>query len=165
MVAVVVVLAAVVGTVALDLQSEMDETAPAVAQSSGELVADVDGSDDQTVRLTHLGGDELVASELEIVVDARAACGKSGRLVNLPAGGGDPQPTEEYVRGDDLFDNSANSVGGPIGRAGGTWMAGETTSFRIANSECSLSAGDAITVSVVHTPSDSVVIEQRLTAS
>lgn len=168
LVAVVVVLAATVSVFVLDIGDGVESEAPVVSQSSGELRADAAGSDDQTVRLTHQVGDTLRVRNLEIAVDAERACGKSGRLVNLPAPGGDPQPTSTYVRGDDLFDNSANSVTGPIGEDGvtvdGTWSAGETATFRIANGACSLSPGERITVRVVHTPSGAVLIEQVLTA-
>jgi flagellin-like protein len=168
LVAVVVVLAATVSVFAFDIGAGVDGEAPVVSQSSGTLSADVAGSNDQIVRLTHQAGDTLDVSNLEIAVDASTACGMSGRLVNLPAPGGDPQPTTEYVRGDDLFDNSANSVSGPIGEDGvtvdGRWSAGETATFRIANGACSLSPGDAITVRVVHTPSGAVLIEKTLTA-
>ena len=118
LVAVVVILAATVSVFVLGVADDVDEAAPTVAQSSGELVTQ-DGNDGGIVRLTHEGGDSLTVSNLEIVVDAREACGKTGRLVNLPAEGGDPRPTAEYVRGDDVFDNSYNSVSGPIGEADG----------------------------------------------
>ena len=93
------------------------------------------------------------------------AAGKTGRLVNLPAPGGDPVPESEYVRGDDLFDNSYNSVGGPIGEAGGQWGPGATASFRIAGTPCQVDAGETITVRVVHTPTESVVIREILSVS
>lgn len=163
LVAVVVVLAATLSVFVFGVADDVDEAAPTVAQSSGGLVTQ-DGDSGGIVRLTHEGGDSLTASNLEIVVDAREACGKMGRLVNLPAEGGDPNPTDEYVHGDDVFDNSHNSVGGPIGEAGGEWEAGETATFRLAKSECPLESGDTITVHVVHTPTNSVVIEQTLTA-
>lgn len=163
MVAIVVTLAATISTFALGYADELRSPAPVVGESSGELVPQ-EGDSGGIVRVTHLGGDTLQASNLEIVVDAREACGKTGRLVNLPASGGDPRPEDEYVSGDDVFDNSYNSVGGPIGEAGGRWDAGETSSFRIAKSECELDQGETITVRVVHTPTNSVVIEETLTA-
>ena len=169
LVAVTVVVAATLSVFVLDVGDSVEQSAPVVSQSSGELRADVPGSDDQTVALTHVAGDSLRVANLELAVDARTACGKAGRLVNLPAPDGDPQPTSQYVRGDDVFDNSANSVGGPIGQDGvtvdGRWSAGQTATFRIANGECSLSPGDRITVRVVHTPSNAILIEQELTAA
>lgn len=163
MVAIVVILAATISVFAFGFTDDAGRSGPVVGQSSGELVTQ-DGYDGGKVNITHLAGDTLSASDLEIAVDAQDACGKSGRLVNLPASGGDPVPTSEYVRGDDVFDNSYNSVGGPIGQAGGQWQAGETATFRIAKTECRLNAGDEITVSVVHTPTNSIVIEKTLTA-
>ncbi|OYR55263.1 hypothetical protein DJ73_02625 [Halorubrum sp. Ea1] len=162
MVAIVVVLAATISAFALGFADEAIQPAPIVGQSSGELVTQ-DGNAGGKVRITHIAGDTLSASNLEIAVNAREACGKSGRLVNLPASGGDPVPTSEYVRGDDIFDNSYNSVSGPIGEADGQWQAGETVTFRLASSECELNSGERITVRVVHMPTNSVVIEQPLT--
>lgn len=164
MVAVVVTLAATISMFALGFADDVNQSAPIVGQSSGELVPQ-DRDTGGTVKITHIAGDTLSASNLEIAVNARDACGKSGRLVNLPASGGDPVPTSEYVHGDDIFDNSYNSVGGPIGVAGGQWQAGETAIFRLASSECELNSGESITVRVVHTPTNSVVINQILTAT
>ncbi|SEN47660.1 flagellin (archaellin), FlaG/FlaF family [Halorientalis persicus] len=164
LVATVVVLAATISVLALGFTEETTETGPVVGESSGNLVTQ-EGYDGGIVRLNHIAGDTLTVSNLEIVVDAQDACDKTGRLVNLPASGGDPVPTSKFVRGDDVFDNSYNSVGGPIGEARGEWEAGETATFRLAKSECQLDNGDEIIVRVVHTPTNSVVIKETLTAT
>ncbi|SEV89323.1 flagellin N-terminal-like domain-containing protein [Halobacterium jilantaiense] len=164
LVAVVVVAAATTAVFVLDISNTIEDPAPVVGQSSGDLTTQ-DGNGGGIVSITHIAGDTLVAADLEIVVDADAACGKTGRLVNLPAEGDDPDPESEYVRGEDVFDNSANSVSGPIGEAGGEWTPGETVTFRLASSECALTRGDTITVRVVHTPSRTVVIDQSLTVT
>jgi FlaG/FlaF family flagellin (archaellin) len=167
LVAVVVVLSATAATYILGASGDTPRPAPTVAQSSGEFVPQA-GDSGGVVRITHLGGDTLTVSALEIVVDAQASCGKVGRLVNLPAPGGDPRPTSEFVRGDDIFDNSYNSVSGPIGEDGvsvdGEWSSGETATFRLASTECSLASGETITVRVVHTPTNTVIIRESLTA-
>ncbi|MFB6250934.1 MAG: type IV pilin [Halobellus sp.] len=162
LVAIVVTLAATISVFGFGNVEDLRSPAPVVGESSGELVPQ-DGNSGGIVRITHLGGDTLQASNLEIVVDAEEACGKTGRLVNLPASGGDPRPEDEYEGGDYVFDNSYNSVSGPIGETGGRWDAGETSSFRIAVSECGLDQGETIVVRVVHTPSNSVVIDETLT--
>ena len=164
LVAVTVILAATVSVFALGVADDIDEAPPLISESSGELVVQ-DGNGGGIVRLTHLGGDPVPADEIVIAVDAEDACGKSGRLVNLPAPSGNPNPTEEYVRGEDVFDNSYNSVSGPIGEAGGVWEAGETVSFRRASSECELDRGEEITVAVIHTPTESIVIDETLRVS
>lgn len=162
-ISIVVILAATVSVFALGFIDEVNEPGPIVGQSSGELVAQ-DGDDGGKVNITHIAGDTLSVSNLEIAVNAQDACGKSSRLLNLPASGGDARPTDEFVRGDDVFDNSFNSVGGPIGEAGGQWQAGETATFRLASSECELNSGEIITVRVAHTPTNSVVIKQTLSS-
>jgi FlaG/FlaF family flagellin (archaellin) len=167
LVAIVVVLAATASVYVFGATDGSPDPAPTVAQSSGQFVPQ-DGDESGVVRITHRGGDTLRVADLEIVVDAQAVCGKVGRLVNLPASSGDPRPTSEFVRGDDVFDNSFNSVTGPIGEDGrtvdGRWSSGETATFRLAKTDCELATGDTITVSVVHTPTNAVVIEQTLTA-
>ncbi|MFD1632951.1 type IV pilin [Haloplanus ruber] len=167
LIAIVVILAATVSVYVFGVTDRPSNPAPTVAQSSGEFVPQ-DGNQGGVVRITHRGGDTLRVADLEIVVDARAACGKVGRLVNLPASGGDPKPESEFVRGDDVFDNSANSVSGPIGEDGrtvnGRWSSGETATFRIASNGCPVTSGETITVRIVHTPTNSVVIKQTLTA-
>lgn len=170
LVAVTVLVAATVAATAFGFGADLRQPGPVVAESSGRLVADVTGGpaggSDQTVAITHEAGDTLDVSEIEIAV---RACGMQGRLVNLPAQGGDPNPTGEYVEGDDLFDNSFNSVTGPIGEDGttvdGRWTAGETATFRIANGACSLAPGDRATARVVHEPTGTVVIDETLTAT
>ncbi|QIO23765.1 type IV pilin [Haloarcula sp. JP-L23] len=172
LVALVVVLAASVTAATVGYASDLRGPAPTVAQSSGEFERYATGGGrytDQIVRVTHLAGDPLRVADLELVVDASDACGKSGRLVNLPATGDDLRPTDEYVRGDDVFDNAYDAVEGPIGTGDvdddGTWSAGETAQFRLATSECPLDAGERFTVRLVHTPTGAVLVEESMTAS
>ena len=164
LVGVTVILAATVSAFALGVADGVGDVPPLVSESSGELAVQ-DGFDGGIVRLTHLGGDPVPTDEIVIAVDAEGACGKSGRLVNLPAPGGSPNPTDEYVRGEDVFDNSNGILEGPIGEAGGVWEAGETVSFRLASSECALDRGEEITVSVIHTATESIVMDETLRVS
>ena len=164
LIAVVLVLAASITVVMSGYAEQTRSPAPTVGQSSGELVADTAGSDDQIVRLTHIAGDTLTVSNLEIVVDATDACGKRGRLVNLPdnaVGYGTPNAIE----GDDIFDDFSPDGGQLDTSADGKWAAGETARFRLANTDCSLAPGDTVTVRVVHLPSESVVITETLKAT
>ena len=168
---VALLLAATVSVTALGYAERLSQPAPTVAQSSGEYDRYAGGGGrytEQVVRITHVAGDTLTVADLEIVVDATEACGKTGRLVELPVAGDDPRPTSRYVRGDDVFDNSADAVEGPIGTGDvdddGEWSAGETAQFRLAASECRLQPGETITVRVVHTPSDGVVMEATVRA-
>ena len=162
-----VVLAATASATALGFADELTGTAPTVAQSSGAYERYAAGGGrytEQVIRITHEGGDTLTVADLELVVDASDACGKTGRLVNLPAEGDDPRPASEYVRGDDIFDNSANSVEGPIGTGDGEWSAGETAQFRLAKRACSVDESDRLVVRIVHTPTGAVVVDQPIRA-
>ena len=155
----------------LGFTDELTDPAPTVAAASGSYDRYAAGGgryDEQVVRITHEGGDTLTVADLAIAVDASDACGKTGRLVNLPIEDDDPRPTTRYVRGDDIFDNSADSVEGPIGTGDvdddGEWSAGETAQFRLATSECRVDSGDTILVRLVHTPTDSVLVDQPIRA-
>ena len=171
LVAVTLLLAATVSATVFGATADLTEPAPTVAQASGEFDRYAAGGGrytEQVVRITHVAGETLRVSNLELVVDAMDACGQSGRLVNLPVPGDDPRPTERYVRGDDIFDNSANSVEGPIGTGDvdddGEWSAGETAQFRLATSDCRLESGETVTVRVVHTPTNAVLVKQSVGA-
>jgi FlaG/FlaF family flagellin (archaellin) len=164
---VTVVLAGSVSAAVFGQLGELNDPAPLVVQSGGEYDTYAVGGGrytKQVIRLRHIAGHSLDVRNIEIVVDARDACGKSGRLGNFPIPGDDPRPTRLYVEGDDIFDNSHNSVEGPIGAGGnGQWDVGEIVQFRIATSECQLQ-GD-ITVRVVHIPTKEIVISQRIHAT
>ncbi|MFB6083788.1 MAG: type IV pilin [Halorientalis sp.] len=161
LVAVVVILAATISVFTLGFTDDANQPGPVVGQSSGELVYDRPGSDDQIVRLTSVAGDSLDVSQLEIAVDATDACGKQSRIVNLPT---NTLGSENY-KGDDIFDYYSPDGGQLDTSADGTWSAGETVTFRIASTECKLNSGDTIIVRVVHTPTNSVVIKETLTAT
>lgn len=167
-----VAIAGSVSAFALGYADDVTASVPTVAHSSGEYETYRTGGGRytaQVVRVAHLGGETLRVRELEIVLDASDACGKIGRLVNLPADGDDLRPTTEYVRGADIFDNSYDAVEGPIGTGDvdddGEWTAGETAQFRVSTSECSLDSGDRLVVRVVHAPTNSIVIEERIRAT
>jgi FlaG/FlaF family flagellin (archaellin) len=161
MVAIVVILAATISVFALGFTDEANQSGPVVGQSSGELVRDISGSNDQIVRLTHVAGDNLDVSTLEIAVDASDACGKQSRIVNLPT---NTLGSANY-NGDDIFSYFSPDGGELDTSADGTWSAGETATFRLASTECELNSGETITVRVVHTPTNSVVIKETLTAT
>lgn len=161
MVAIVVVLAATISVFTVGFIDEANQPAPIVGQSSGELVYDRPGGNDQIVRLTHLAGESLDVSELEIAVDATNACGKQSRIVNLPTSTLGPA----NYNGEDIFDYYSPDGGQLDTSADGTWSAGETATFRLASTECELNNGDTLTVRVVHTPTNSVVLKEALTAT
>jgi FlaG/FlaF family flagellin (archaellin) len=165
LVAVVVILASTVSVVTFGLTSQVDEPAPVVAQSSGQLVRDVSGGADQIVNVTHEAGDTIQVEHIEVAVDASDACGKRGRLVDLPdeAVG---RPSPDQIEGDDIFDDYSPDGGALDPTTGDTeFSAGDTIRFRLTSGECPLAEGDRITVRIVHLPSGAVVIEKTLTAT
>jgi FlaG/FlaF family flagellin (archaellin) len=167
LIAVVVVVATTVSVFALGVGEETREPAPAVAQSSGTFVAFEDGSDEQIVRITHVAGDRIPVSELEVVVDATDACGKAGRLVDLPVdGAGGNAIADSNIDGDDIFDQRPPYLGGPdLGvLTGSSFAAGEYVGFRLSKGECLVEPGDEVVVRLVHAPTDAVVVRERLVA-
>ncbi|WP_309484930.1 type IV pilin [Halorhabdus salina] len=163
LVAIVVILAATVSVFALGFADDSTQPGPIVGQSSGELISDqpTGKRTDQIVRLTHIAGDDLDVSKLEIAVDATDACGKQSRIVNLPT---NTLGSANYD-GDNIFDYYSPDGGELDTSADGIWSAGETATFRIKSGGCKLNSGDTITVRVVHTPTNAVVIEQTLSAT
>jgi len=106
-------------------------------------------------------------SSIEVVVDASDACGKQGRLVNLPVPSGGNDIDQSNIEGDDIFDQRAygfDAVPGPNAIHRAEYAAGEQIAFRITGGPCSISQGDEITVRVIHTPTNSIIIEETLTA-
>ncbi|ADE35668.1 type IV pilin [Methanohalophilus mahii] len=147
---------------------EMQEPAPFVAHSSGELVrkgdTDVDFGD-QRVYIYHEGGDAVKMSEVETMVDATEVSGMKARIVNLPVS--KTESLGNHILGDDgLIDKSApnfEKCGGAITKE--YFSVGEKLWFRINSGECPLEKGDQITVKIIHTPTNTIVIEETLTAS
>jgi flagellin-like protein len=163
LVGVAIVVAAVLSLGALGFGEEVDDPAPTIAESSGELRAFQDGSDEQRVRIYHEAGDPVRSENVEIAVDASDACGKRGRIVDLPT----KILTAENLRGDAvMFDQSGAGFEGALETE--RFTAGDRIDFRLKKAEgdgCVLDPGDRITVRVVHTPSGAVLIEERLTAN
>jgi len=119
------------------------------------------------VRITHRGGDTLRVDDIEIVVDAADACGKRGRLVGLPVDGfGGNAIGSSNIEGDDIFDERPSYLDGPDPGALGqsTYTSGDRLRFRIPARDCSIDDGAHVTVRVVHTPTNAVVIKRTLTA-
>ncbi|MBB6646088.1 type IV pilin [Halobellus sp. MBLA0160] len=167
MIAVVVILAATVSVFALGFTDEVNQSSPVVGQSSGELVPQ-DGSDDGIIRVTHVAGDTIQLSDMEVIVDASDACGKRGRLVDLPVPSGGNDIEQSNIEGDDIFDQRAygfDAVPGPNAIHNPEYAAGEEIAFRITGGSCPITQGDEITVRVVHLPTNSIVIEETLTAT
>jgi len=167
MVAIVVILATTISVFALGFTDGVNQSAPIVGQSSGELVPQ-DGDNDGIIRITHVAGDTVQVSNMEVVVDASDACGKQGRLVNLPAPPGGNNIDQSNIEGDDIFDQRGygwDAVPGPNAIHRSEYVPGEQIAFRITGGPCSINQGDEITVRVVHTPTNSVVITEMLTAT
>jgi FlaG/FlaF family flagellin (archaellin) len=166
MVAIVVVLAATVSVFALGFTDEANQPGPIVGQSSGTLVSQ-DGTDGGIVRIQHIAGDTIQVSNMEIVVDATEACGKQSRLVGLPATSGNAI-SDSNIEGDDIFDEgSYNSDRTPDKNAihESEYAAGDEIAFRIPSSDCPVDGGADVVVRVVHTPTNSVVVKETLTAT
>lgn len=174
MVAVVVVLGATISVFAFTFLDSVDDPAPNIAQTSGAFVPQ-DGDDGGIVQITHEAGDSVRVSDIEIAVRAACAGGtKQGRIVNLPAGSGnDIDESDGQIEGDNIFDErSLTTISNKVSGVddGGALLhneaydAGETILFRIPSGDCTLESGSEVSVRVVHTPSEAVIIEQELTA-
>lgn len=120
------------------------------------------GPHDQTIELTHRGGDSLAVADLALVVVAPGH--DPTRVVDLPLSGnclGD-----SHVEGPDVFDGRCGRVAGPLTMVGddadGTWSAGETAVVRLRKGAVKLDDGEEVSVRVVYVPSGSVVAERTV---
>jgi len=170
LVAMVLIVAATVGWAGLGFSEQLREPAPNVAESTGNLETQV-GANDGIVRITHVAGESVNVENIEIVVDATSACGKRERLINLPEKGtysgrfDDSNVESEWIN-NSMIDGGFNANLGVLdSRTSNTFDAGSSFEFRITGGKCQLEPGDTITVRVIHTLSESVVIEKELTAS
>lgn len=177
MVAIVVILAATVSVFSLGFADDITRPGPLVGQSSGELLAFEDESDEQIVRITHIAGDSITVSNIEISVRAECKDGmKQGRIINLPAGSYNAiREADGQIEGDKIFSQSSLktigknvdgvSNGGALLHGDGQYAAGESIIFRISKGDCEIATGGQVTVRIVHTPTNSVVIKETLTAT
>jgi FlaG/FlaF family flagellin (archaellin) len=172
MVAIVVILAATISVFVLGFGEDIQEPAPTVAQSSGELTTQ-EGYDGGIVRITHLAGDSVDVENIEITVDATGSCGETARIVNLPSEavnfGFEGFSDENLQNGDDSFISkgtfSSTWDAGVLHKTNdNTFSAGSSFEFRIAGGECVLDQGDEVTVRVIHIPSNAIIIKKDLTA-
>lgn len=166
LVAIVVILAAVVSVFALGVSEDVRDPGPAISESSGEFVAGGDRTD-QVVRLSHVAGEDVPVESIEIVIRA-PDCDTEARLVDLPSTGDANTIDDANIEGDDsLIDTRNGEAGELIGSAtNNVFTAGETIEFRVAVEGCDFgeAGNDSLTVMVVHTPSDSILIKKELRA-
>lgn len=173
MVAVVVVLAAVVSVYSFGFIDNVRESGPNIAESSGAFTPQ-DGNNGGIVLITHEAGDSVRVNDLEIAVRAECNSGaKQGRIVNLPAGAGNAiRVSDGQIENDNIFDErSLNTIDNAVNQVndGGAllktqYSAGNTVLFRIPKDKCELTAGSEVSIRIIHTPSQSVIINKQLTA-
>lgn len=170
MVAVTVILATTISVFTLGIAEDINQPAPNIAQTSGEIVPQ-DGFSGGIIKITHIAGDSVAIADIEISVRAECIQGsKQGRIVNLPANA----IRSGQIEGENIFsgsflatiDNQVDDVdnGGAI-KQGGQYTAGDIIIFRIGSqARCELTQGSEVSVQVVHTPSQAIIIDKDLTA-
>lgn len=157
---------ALVGPTALAL-ADLDGSPPTlVADSDGPIDASVPGSDDdQTVVLRHASGDSVPTAELEIVVRLPEH-DRESRLTALPIEA-DRLPPDGFD-GDDLVDRRAGRFSEPLVGESASWTGGERLAFRIKTHRGDgvvLDPGDSVAVTVVHEPTETVLVEETLSVA
>ncbi|WP_267161509.1 type IV pilin N-terminal domain-containing protein [Halovenus salina] len=182
LVATVVIIAATISVFVLGFGENVQEPGPVVGQSTAELEP-VNGSSGGIITVTHVAGDQVEVENMEVIVDASDACGKRTRVVNLPA-----SFSGQYYPGNQL--DESNFEGNENLLAEGflpqfnqekwdarllmdtandpttienTFSAGNSFQLRIAKGGCNLDAADKVSISVVHTQSNSIILDKELT--
>lgn len=159
MVAIVVVLAATISVFFFGVTEDLNETAPNVAQTSGEFNP---GASAQSVRITHIAGKSVPADELEVIVRASGPdVDTEARLVNLPEFDEekDPENIISYFN-KEIESNDPN-----------TWSVGDTIQFEINVGGADFREppvgsnpdADQLTVLIIHTPSSAVIVRKTFT--
>lgn len=164
LVAIVVILAATVSVFALGFSEEVDNSAPNVAETTGEFVPGA-ASDEQIVRVTHVAGDSVAVENIEIIVRASGpGVDAEARLINLPTDSFFSNAIDaSNVQGDDIIGTSNRPPNQVIIPADpNTWTAGRTIQFRVKTGGADFRDGaspdaDRLKITVVHTPSDSIL--------
>ncbi|MFC7071742.1 type IV pilin [Halovenus rubra] len=171
-VAITVILGAVIATFVLGLGETVSDPGPNIGETTGEIERQ-DGYQGGIVRITHVAGDSVPVSEMEIVVDATdAACRQRARILNLPSsatGFGENGFSDANLEAGDESIISKGQTADQKWEPGvlhttnqNRFEAGKFFEFRIAKGECQLTAGDQITVDLVHTPTKSIMISQEI---
>jgi FlaG/FlaF family flagellin (archaellin) len=172
MVAITVILAAVIATFVLGIGEDVSDPGPTIGKSSGVL-ENQSGSDGGIVRITHLSGDAVEVSEMEVVVDASDACGETARILNLPSTADDIPGTssefdpENLQRGSNSFISEGTvapewDIGVLHKDNYNTFEAGEFFEFRITGGDCPLSPGDVVVVDLIHEPTGTLMTTKEL---
>ena len=175
MVAVVTILAAIVSVAAFGFVSDINEPAPNVADTAGKFEAGA-GSDEQNVRITHLGGDSVDVKEIEVIIRASGPDSElptEARLIDLPAGVTSGNPDEENINGETSLISRGSGVDNQIWTEddSNTWSAGDTIRFRVAVGEADFRdeenrngpEADELEVTIVHTQSGAIISKQTFT--
>ena len=173
MVAITVVLAAVLATFALGFIEDVSNPGPSVGQSTGALER-TDGSKGAIVRVEHVAGETVDASELEIAIDATNACGERERIINLPDNAPAGSLEDGNVASGDIDESIVSGqsewlaefeLGVLTTRDGDTTFdAGSSFEFRLTKEKCPVNKGDEVVVHVVHHPTNSILLTEELKA-
>jgi FlaG/FlaF family flagellin (archaellin) len=163
MAAVAIILAASIGAFVLGFGEETREPAPVVSTEFDRTIEELSTvTDDVKIDIVHEGGENIPVSDLEVITTAQCfntdtlnSETKTGSLVNLPVSGG---ISPSNIEGDDIFEQSPNSVDGPIQTPGGTATAGTGLQFEIDGAECELPPGSNVETKVRHKPSNTLII-------
>ena len=173
MVAIVIILAATVSVYFLGVTEDINEPAPNVADTTGELeVADGTAGSKQVVKITHIAGEDVAVEEIEIVVRASGpTLDTEARLVDLPTDSFFSTAIDSSnIQGDkSLIDEGSSAPNQVIVPADpNTWKSGDTIQFRIATGGADFREGetpdaDTLEVIIIHTPSNSIISEHTFT--
>jgi flagellin-like protein len=172
LVAIMVILATVIGGLILSTASSVPQPSPLIAQSTGDLDRE-DSGDGGIVTVRHEGGDTVMVKNIEIIIDATNTCGEQARVINLPAdyfSSSNQLNNKNFINGDSSIFVKGHPFGqeewniGPLGdHTDDAFSTGESFQLRIG-ADCSVSRGDQIIVKMVHLPSNSVIIDLQVTA-
>ncbi|MFB6223887.1 MAG: type IV pilin [Haloarcula sp.] len=156
-----VILTAIVSASIFGVRTNVNERTPTAARSTGTFETGPSvGCGENTVRITHEGGDVVPAEEISVVVRLPAA-DATARLVDLPVMGTAFASGNTVDPDNIIYDNCVEGV---IATGGKSWAAGRTIAFQLNAGGGTVDPGDSVEVLIVHDPSNGVVADVTLTA-
>ena len=160
--AITVVGAGIVGVSVIGIADDLEGPAPQNVETEDRLL-DPEGHPaacgEDTVRISHVGGEEVDLSETFVLVRTPDGPESEARLGNLPAEGRTFDDEIVYDPDDVINDNCVRGV---VADGDGDWTAGTRIQFDLNSGGGTLEPGDRVEVVVVHEPTGAIVVDTQL---
>jgi len=175
MLLIVVVTASGVAYLTLGVGDSLQEPTPNVVEYSGILEEQeyYDESSDTyfnggKITFEYHQGQNINVNDMEIYVDLQDSCETTETLINLPTKDGSGSFSDANVKSGDIASSPidggySTNLGRLDSDTSNEFKPASKIKFRIASSDCELTPGDEVSASVIHEPSDSIIMNEDFT--